>query len=180
MNNTEQKVFNQQCLYKALIQLLNKKSMDSITVGELCDHAGISRMTYYRSYTAKEDILLQHLEECFVRFVDTLETRNLHTHYDMAYAFFHFWKTEEKDFLSTLMRSGLSMQLMERFYYYLELFYQKVEPSHNISPYVRSFLAGGLYKLLIDWIKDDQSVTIEELAEFLSMGGNTLFQKFTQ
>ena len=180
MNNVEQKTFNQQCLYTALMQMLNKKAIDSITIGELCEYAGVSRMTYYRSYTSKEEILLQHLEECFVRFISQLETKKIHTNYDMACIFFKFWQLEEKDFLATLLRSGLSMQLMEKFYYYLELFYQKVEPSQNVTPYVRSFLAGGLYKLLVDWIKDDCITPIEELADFLSIGGDTLLQTYTK
>ena len=75
MNNVEQKTFNQQCLYTALMQMSNKKTIDSITIGELCDYAGVSRMTYYRSYTSKEEILLQHLEECFVRFISQLEAK---------------------------------------------------------------------------------------------------------
>ena len=180
LNNAEQKTFNQQCLYTALIQMLNKKSIDSITIGELCDYAGVSRMTYYRSYASKEEILLQHLEDCFIRFISQLEIKKIHTHYDMACIFFHFWQLEEKEFLSTLIRSGLSMQLMERFYYYLELFYQKIEPSQNVTPYVRSFLAGGLYKLLVDWIKDDCSISVEELAGFLSIGGDTLLQTYSK
>ena len=98
----------------------------------------------------------------------------------MACIFFKFWQLEEKEFLSTLLRSGLSMQLMEKFYYYLELFYQKIEPSQNVTPYVRSFLAGGLYKLLVDWIKDDCSIPVEELAGFLSIGGDTLLQTYTK
>lgn len=179
LNNQEQKEFNQQCLYTALMQLLHKKSIDSITIGELCEYAGVSRMTYYRSYNSKEDILLHHLEDCFYRFMTLLESKKTHTHYEMAYIFFDFWKTEEKDFLSILIRSGMSIQLMDRFFYYLDLFYQKVEPSQTISPYVRSFLAGGLYKLLVDWIKDDSSSSME-IAEFLSIGGETLFHTFSE
>lgn len=175
MNNLEQKVFNQQCLYLALMQLLRKKSIDSITIGELCEHAGISRMTYYRSYSSKEDILLQHLEECFERFLKQLESQKIYTYYDRSRIFFDFWKKEEQEFLLILVRSGLSMQLMDKFYCYLELFYQKMAPSQTINPYIRSFLAGGLYKLLVDWINDD-SVSSAEIAEFLSVGGTALFQ----
>lgn len=179
LNNQEQKEFNQQCLYTALMQLLHKKPIDSITIGELCEYAGVSRMTYYRSYNSKEDILLHHLEDCFYRFMTLLESKKTHTHYEMACIFFDFWKTEEKDFLSILIRSGMSIQLMDRFFYYLDLFYQKVEPSQTISPYVRSFLAGGLYKLLVDWIRDDSSSSME-IAEFLSIGGDTLFHTFSE
>ena len=65
MNNAEQKQFFQRCLYGALMQLIQEKKFEKISIGELCDRAGVSRMTYYRSYNNKEDIFLQHLDECF-------------------------------------------------------------------------------------------------------------------
>ena len=55
-----------------------------------------------------------------------------------------------------------------------------IEPLQNVTPYVRSFLAGGLYKLLVDWIKNDCSIPVEKLADFLSIGGDTLLQTYTQ
>ena len=63
---------------------------------------------------------------------------------------------------------------MERFYDYLDLVYKNIKRTQNVPSYVYSFLAGGLYKLLIDWMKDETKVTPEELAEFLSTGGNAL------
>lgn len=174
MNNAQQKEINQQCLYLALMELLKQKSIEKVTIGELCDNAGVSRMTFYRSYNYKEDILMQHLEECFNRFLSILQENDYHTHYDISLCFFHFWQTEERDFLLMLITAGLSAQLMERFYHYLDLVYQKVKWVQSVPSYISSFLAGGLYKLLIDWMKDETKATPEELAEFLSTGGNAL------
>ena len=43
--NLEQKNFFRECLYTALMDLMNKKSIDKIGIGELCSKAGVSRMT---------------------------------------------------------------------------------------------------------------------------------------
>ena len=88
-----------------------------MTIGELCDTAGVSRMTFYRSYNYKEDILLQHLGECFGRYMEGLHIQDF---YEVSLSFFRFWQSEEKEFLIAVVASGFGPQLMERLYLYLD------------------------------------------------------------
>ena len=170
MNNRQQKEINQQCLYLALMELLKQKPIEKITIGELCDTAGVSRMTFYRSYNYKEDILLQHLEECFESYMQEIPLQN---YYEVALSFFRFWEIREKDFLIAVVKSGLSYQLMDRFYVYLDQIIPSMV-SENVPPFVRSFLAGGLYRMLMDWMKEGAKTTPEERAAFLAKGSYAL------
>ena len=47
-------------MVQALIQLLKTKSLSNITITELTERAGVSRMTYYRNYHSLD---LQQLSE---------------------------------------------------------------------------------------------------------------------
>ncbi len=170
MNNAQQKEINQQCLYLALMELLKQKSIEKITIGELCDTAGVSRMTFYRSYNYKEDILLHHLEECFQCY---MQEQPMQDYYEVALSFFRFWESREKDFLIAVVKSGLSYQLMDRFYDYLDLIIPRMV-SEDVPPFVRSFLAGGLYRMLMDWMKDGAKANPEEMAAFLAKGSHAL------
>ena len=170
MNNRQQKEINQQCLYLALMELLKQKPIEKITIGELCDTAGVSRMTFYRSYNYKEDILLQHLEECFESYMQEVQLQN---YYEVALSFFRFWENREKDFLYAVVKSGLSSQLIDRFYVYLDQIIPSMV-SENVPPFVRSFLAGGLYRMLMDWMKEGAKTTPEEMAAFLAKGSYAL------
>ena len=167
MNNAEQKQFFQRCLYDALMQLMQEKKFDKISIGELCDRAGVSRMTYYRSYNNKEDILLQHLDECFSAYLKDLAVEDS---YGVALSFFRFWHGEEKTFLAAVIRSGLSAQMVDKFSDYLK----QVLPVTDLPSYASSFLAGGLYKMLIDWMKNDCQTEPEEMAAFLAAGRKAL------
>ena len=167
MNNAEQKQFFQRCLYDALMQLMQEKKFDKISIGELCDRAGVSRMTYYRSYNNKEDILLQHLDECFSAFLKDLAVEDS---YSVALSFFRFWQGEEEAFLAAVIRSGLSSLLVDKFSVYLDL----ILPTTDLQPYARSFLAGGLYKMLIDWMKQGCHTNPAEMAAFLASGRKAL------
>ena len=76
MNKAESKYYNTALLMnQALIELLNKKEYEFITIKEICAKAGVNRSTFYLHYETKEDLL----EEC-------VENTNKHflTYFDNA------------------------------------------------------------------------------------------------
>lgn len=63
MNKSESKYFNTACLMnEALINLLEKKNYNYITVKEICEKAGVNRSTFYLHYETMEDLLLETIE----------------------------------------------------------------------------------------------------------------------
>ena len=59
------------CIYTALLKLMQTKPYKDITVTDITKKAGVSRMAYYRNFNDKDDILLNHLKES----VNTLESK---------------------------------------------------------------------------------------------------------
>lgn len=45
----------EQCILDALIQLLQKHPYDEITITDITNKAGVSRMAYYRNYESKDE-----------------------------------------------------------------------------------------------------------------------------
>lgn len=63
MNKAESKYFNTACLMdEALLQLLEKKDFEYITVKEICKKAGVNRSTFYLHYENTDDLLLEAIE----------------------------------------------------------------------------------------------------------------------
>ena len=61
MNKSESKYYNTALLMnQALVELLNKKDFEFITVKEICVKAGVNRQTFYLHYDTVNDLL----EEC--------------------------------------------------------------------------------------------------------------------
>ena len=44
----------------ALLELLNVKPFDRISITEITEKASVSRVSYYRHFSSREDILLKH------------------------------------------------------------------------------------------------------------------------
>ena len=58
---------------EALIQLLNEKDYEYITVKEVCKKAGVNRSTFYLHYESIDDLLEETLEYINKKFLDYFE-----------------------------------------------------------------------------------------------------------
>ena len=50
-------------IINALIDLMKEKNFDAISVSEITARAGVSRVSYYRNFDSKEDILIGSLND---------------------------------------------------------------------------------------------------------------------
>lgn len=63
MNKAESKYYNTSRLFnQALIELLNKKSFEFITIKEICKKAGVNRSTFYLHYDNTTDLLYETID----------------------------------------------------------------------------------------------------------------------
>jgi len=52
-------------IFEALMQLMEVKPYDKITVSDIADKAGVARPTFYRNYDDKEDVVFEYLRNTF-------------------------------------------------------------------------------------------------------------------
>ncbi|MBQ7798831.1 MAG: TetR/AcrR family transcriptional regulator [Clostridia bacterium] len=77
MNKAESKYYNTALLMnQALIELLNKKEYEFITIKEICAKAGVNRSTFYLHYETKEDLLEECIENTNKHFLTYFDDRN--------------------------------------------------------------------------------------------------------
>lgn len=67
-----------QLLKESLIRLMETKSLQKISVSELCKNAGINRATFYNHYTTPSDILKEIGNEMADEIQAIFEEKNLH------------------------------------------------------------------------------------------------------
>lgn len=70
MNKSESKYYNTALLMnQALVELLNKKDYEFITVKEICERAGVNRSTFYLHYETINDLLEETIDNIDKKFV---------------------------------------------------------------------------------------------------------------
>lgn len=97
-------------LYKALIQLMNKKPYKEITISEIVKRAGVSRMAYYRNYNSKNDILLNRFSDTLSTFNKDLISENIS---DQKFWFISLKTLLDDNTLLYVIKAGLYKQLLD-------------------------------------------------------------------
>ena len=70
MNKSESKFYNTALLMnQALIEILNKKDYEFITIKEICKKAGVNRSTFYLHYNNIDELLSECIENTDKKFI---------------------------------------------------------------------------------------------------------------
>jgi len=155
-----------ECLFTALIKLMDQKDFKDIKISEIAQKAGVSRMTYYRTYDSKEDILIQYFEDQSRQMLHSVSENPDLTIYDAFRLFFSFFK-DQAYLVEYLYKAGLLKEVIQRFTTFVSESYDKAEErmlDQAYKVYEVNFVSGGLFLLLLSWIERGLTETPEEMA----------------
>lgn len=148
---------------EAYIALLYQKDDKDITVSELCEKAGVSRMSFYRSFDTKKAILDYTLKSSLLgiyqsaQFMD-LDIREPILIQEFDYVFQH------AQFLAMMKRQGFLPLLYDAWDYFAKRFIAEKDPTGN--PYEYAFYAGASINVIIRWIEGGLKESPEQMARY--------------
>ncbi len=154
----------QKALENALFALCSQKTIDKISVSELCNSAGINRTTFYKYYAIPEDVLKQYLE----KFLEN----------QIQYFANHDREESKQDFIGHLTQTlvliqqqrnaftlALQMDILQE--QFMGKFLKVLEPKEKeLDKYY--FLSGGVSALVVRWIRDGFTETPKEMADIIA------------
>ncbi|MGM9923545.1 MAG: TetR/AcrR family transcriptional regulator [Bacillus sp. (in: firmicutes)] len=154
--------FTKDCIAKALFKLMKQKKYEDITITDISKTAGISRVTYYRNYNSKEEIITYYLDELAYQFEQ--ENKHLDPKKDMylcILTFFQYW-IKHREYLLCLCEAKLTYVLLEHINKSISIFSTNAK-----QKYEAYYLAGAIHNTLFEWIKGGTKESAEEMATFL-------------
>lgn len=154
----------------ALLLLMEQNDYQSITVTDIARKAGVSRMTYYRAYSSKEDILIQYFNSIADGFLSKIKSQPDLTLYQLAVQFFTFFQ-EHGNLIPTLRKANLLDLVFQNFVDNLKNFYADLLGDQRLSAsanYHLHFSAGGLAFALILWCDSGYKETPEQMAQMIT------------
>ncbi len=152
----ELNAFIKECITKALINLMEKKSFDDITITELVEYAGVSRVSFYRNFESKNDVLEKHLQVLWREWSNEFEKVGKPEYFSES-VLKHFYKYKELNLL--LYKQGLSFMVYEMLRWSAKL----DECETNIEKYGKSLFAGLIFGAVDEWIRQGMNETPEEI-----------------
>ncbi|WP_160687650.1 TetR/AcrR family transcriptional regulator [Clostridium sp. C2-6-12] len=166
-------VSNQSKLWmeNALLKLMETENYREITIQEITDNAGLSRRTFYRNYSSKDEIL----EGCFYKIwleyrAAVLEETELSLP-NIATVFFKVMK-KHLAFLSLVNRHQLLPLFLQKIDELLPPAFDEVKGrempfSKETIQYALTFSTGGFMRILIRWLNDSKQKSPEEMARMM-------------
>ncbi|MBO5789874.1 MAG: TetR/AcrR family transcriptional regulator [Clostridia bacterium] len=153
-----------ECIYTALILLMQKKEYDRISIVDIVRKAGVSRMTYYRHFTSKEDVLEKYMDEVGQRVHDSIIEQNAQADFYTYFCVIFEQLSAYGDIGVAACRARLGEMILSAITKYtFETF--PPDPAAPSSIYARHFLAGAIYNTLIEWLKAGQTLPYTEVAK---------------
>ena len=161
----ETNVLTKECIVTALLRLMEGKSYASITITDITNLAGVSRMAYYRNYKNKDEILINHLLEQEDRLIKQLQGGHAQTVRGMIYYIAEFFQ-ENVQVIKAVFDAGLvhsiTTLLGERIENYFPVVNSRIEGKYAIQFYVSAII--GVFRM---WFDNGMVESAEEISEIL-------------
>lgn len=157
-------------LKNALIELLQQKGIEKITIYELCDEAQINRTTFYKYYGSQYDLLNDIENECLVelekRFAPN-EEQNVAT---LKNALEYFMSEKVK--FKVLFNSAMDKEFLEKLFSlsaFLKLFEVNKPYSYTQKQekHLRIFAFQGGFAIIREWLNEEEPDAPEEIANLI-------------
>ncbi|MBQ3339392.1 MAG: helix-turn-helix transcriptional regulator [Atopobiaceae bacterium] len=149
-------------LTEALLELMAEKPYEDITIRELADRAEVARVSFYRHFKSKDDVLAQDARRLIEGFLASLDP-NLRSYDSRAFveALLKHMQAQDAS-IQLLIKSGRMDIVRTEFDRAFE-----VGGTDRRDSARRRFLSGGLYNLFYKWALDGYDPDAAQIAEFV-------------
>lgn len=186
MNKNESKYFNTAVkMDKALIDLLEKKDFEYITIKEICASAGVNRSTFYLHYENTADLLketTQYITDSFLSYF-SVEKQNIANQFincdlkDLIFVtpeylspYLTFIKENQRIFKTSIKQFG-SMDFdsvyNKMFKYIFNPVLSRFDFPENDRVYILKFYLVGITAIVMEWLENDCSEKIENIIRII-------------
>ena len=164
MNNEQKNTYVKKQITAALLEILKEKPLSDISVSELTNKAKIGRVSFYRNYQNKEDILKEESDRLIKEWGMLYEANPESAPETLFPSLFDFYR-DHRDFYTTLYNAGMSSIMMETIIGTIQ-----IKPEmQNLEAYMKSFWAYGIYGWMLEWIKRGMQESGKELSALFSL-----------
>ncbi|WP_267202411.1 TetR/AcrR family transcriptional regulator [Limosilactobacillus kribbianus] len=149
----------------ALFELLKKNFFEKISITAITQKAGVARLSYYRNFTSKEDIVEKFFDHEFKNFMEELakQDQSQVSLRSIMILSFSYWQKKHQQ-IRMLVRDGQIDLIYLSFQKNMQLILQRYQEQFSLTQRQAEFVEGGIMIVLLEWIQDGCQETPEEIA----------------
>lgn len=158
-------LLTKECIVTALLRLMQEKNYEEISITDITNLAGVSRMAYYRNYKSKDEILIKRLEDEEKKLIDSLNGEKADNLKEIISYIFTFFQ-ENANVIKAVYEAGLSHRLSnmlsQRIYSYF--------PVAGTSPggkYAVYYYVGAIFSVFRLWFKEGMKESVDDISNII-------------
>lgn len=151
---------------QALFDLMETSPFEKIKIVDIVKKAGIARLTFYRHFESKEEVITSYMDREFEKYFEELSKE---PKMDIKKALcwcFEYWGKDAK-IANLLVDSNLNSLIILSFSKYFRRILEYSDYSQEITKFEQNFLEGGLLLVLLEWTKDPKEYSPTDMAEIM-------------
>lgn len=176
---------------KAMMEIIEVKDFEFITVKEICDKANVNRSTFYLHYENTKDLLSESIKymndqflEYFPKQYETIaeklkngkkeELNFISPKYIMPYL---MYIKENKRLFRTALSNAVSMNLDDTYKKMFKHIFSPAMDMYSISneekTYIAAFYINGMIAVVKEWLQNDCKMSEEHICDIILKCVNT-------
>ena len=173
--NAERNEAARSAIVEALFTLMETERFSSISVLQIVEEAGVARMSYYRNFESKEQVIEAYVDRLHSELIaqseksaaDAQGADGLLDEKTLVHGFKHSLERMrvEKRKILALINAGFATTLQRMMDGYLEERLGDM-PARSIERYELYFASGALLNVLVNWLEQGAKEPPEEMAAF--------------
>ena len=148
----------------ALTDLMSQKDYASITITEITQKAAVSRMTYYRNYSSKEDILRKFMSDVGERIHAKIVEQDLHR--DPYQYYYNLFETlgQYEALVNASLAAGLDGLILDCIARNMDQTFLGSVTHPDTEKYLLRYHAGAFFHVFIEWTRSGRRESCEQMA----------------
>ncbi len=174
--------YTREWTFEALYRLLEIKKYENIKISEIIVKAGISRATFYRNFSTKDDVVKIKVKVFFEDlYAFLIEHMKSHGEEDELFLIQTFFKRvdEEEKLVNTVINTNLEnlmvAGILELINIRREQFYTIVKVNKKAELYTMEIVAYSAWNLLSRWHRSGKEETSSELSNIFSSAFKSIY-----
>ena len=165
-------VRSKKIITETLLHLMTQYPYAEITVKHILLESNISRKTFYRNFSSKDDVLNAYMDYILHSYITCVIEQGQFSFLEMLDIIFYFCE-ENKNFLFMLRDNNLLHILLMKLNTLIPAEHQKIVTSdakstvssaeHFLSEYILFFNIGGMWNIITKWIEQDMNDSITDI-----------------
>jgi len=159
-------------IFEALFKKMQIKPYHDITIVEITEKADVARLSFYRHFKTKEDIVIYKFREIVGKMICQLNTSTFNSFKEilgMVLGAIENYMT----IFNVIIKNNLYGLILQSFGSDFDLITKKLIGIDGSNVYLLKFYEGALVNLIVEWIRSEKIISKEEYLDIL----DNLFHK---